>query len=298
VSLGLKARSPRGFTLIELLVVIAIIAVLIAMLLPAVQQARESARRTECKNNLKQLGLALHNYEGTHSVYPPGVLGTTSVSSTTNLLHTWPTLLMPYFDQGTASGQYVFELPYDHATNAPTVKRTLKVMLCPSQPDRNPVSNLWGQCHYAANAGTQPDQNDGVLYNLSSTSSSSIPDGMSNTLAVGEISYDLGGWARGAMNSGGGGGGGGTGGGGSQGFARAVLRWWQAAASCARPGINPPVTTCNSSCERKFQFSSIHSGGIQILMLDGQVRWLNENVDSGVMRKLVTRNGNEVVSEF
>ena len=197
-----RHRSSRhqAFTLIELLVVIAIIAVLIALLLPAVQQARESARRTECKNNLKQLGLALHNYESTHRVYPPGVLGATSPSSPTNLLHTWPAMLLPYVEQGAVSARYNFDVPFDHALNAAIVKTNLKVMLCPSQPDRNPVSNLWGQCHYAANAGTQPGLNDGVMYPMSVTSPSSIMDGMSNTLAVSEIAFEFGGWARGAMN--------------------------------------------------------------------------------------------------
>src|ERR1700709_905701 len=113
-------RRP-GFTLIELLVVIAIIAILIALLLPAVQQAREAARRTQCKNNLKQIALGLHNYESTFSKLPLGVLGTSGTSSNKNQLTTWQTLILPYVDQAPLYGQYNFDVAYDNAINSTTV---------------------------------------------------------------------------------------------------------------------------------------------------------------------------------
>lgn len=111
-------RRQRGFTLIELLVVIAIIAVLVALLLPAVQQAREAARRSSCKNNLKQLGLAIHNYHDTHSVFPPGTInagesGCDSVGFTPGELrnHTAYMFLLPYLDQAPLYNQIDFSLP-------------------------------------------------------------------------------------------------------------------------------------------------------------------------------------------
>ena len=96
-------RPKRGFTLIELLVVIAIIAILIALLLPAVQQAREAARRSQCKNNLKQLGLALHNYHETFSVLPPAHIGR---CTTPRLMATGLTMLLPYLDQAPLYNMY------------------------------------------------------------------------------------------------------------------------------------------------------------------------------------------------
>ena len=106
--------SPRrGFTLIELLVVIAIIAILIALLLPAVQQARESARRTQCKNNLKQLGLAVHNFESTYNKLPhPGQCDSTGGASTVYMTQSTPTLLLPYIEQANVYAQMDHQLTY------------------------------------------------------------------------------------------------------------------------------------------------------------------------------------------
>ena len=134
------ARKARGFTLIELLVVIAIIAILIALLLPAVQQAREAARRTQCKNNLKQLGLAFHNYHDVTKTFPYGwELGQ-------NLhLSSWGLMLLPYLDQAPLYNQFNTSLPAINEANAvgfqtpailaqnlQVIKTPLTVFMCPS----------------------------------------------------------------------------------------------------------------------------------------------------------------------
>jgi prepilin-type N-terminal cleavage/methylation domain-containing protein len=279
----------RGFTLIELLVVIAIIAVLIALLLPAVQQAREAARRTQCRNNLKQLGLALHNYESSVQVFPFGVLGVNGTATISNPLHTWHSQILPYLDQQPMFAAYNFNLPFSDTANQPVVKKTVPGFVCPSHPDSGPVAGAWGQNHYAGNAGTQSGTNDGLFFPISSVRMRDITDGTSQTLAAGEIAYEMGGWARGSTPGAGGGGGGG----GGQGYSRAVLRWWQAPPACSRPGLNPPVTSCNNSVERSLQFSSMHVGGIHALMCDGRVVFLSENMDLNVQRAMGTRNGGE-----
>ncbi len=139
------ARSPAAFTLIELLVVIAIIALLVALLLPAVQQAREAARRSSCKNNLKQLGLALHNYHDTHRVLPPGYVSfhTRNGSGPANAQidattwdaapgWSWSALLLPFLEQGPLSDSLDFRLPIWDARHAVAITTRLPVHLCPS----------------------------------------------------------------------------------------------------------------------------------------------------------------------
>jgi hypothetical protein len=265
--------------------------------LPAVQQARESARRAACKNNIRQIGLALHNYESTHTIFPIGALGTTGNVAVGNPLTTWQTLILPYVEQANVHSQYNFNVRFDDASNAAVVNKILPVYLCPSQPATGLVNNLYGPSHFGGNAGTIPGTPDGILYPMSAIRIADIQDGTSSTLAAGELAYDIGGWARGAINSGGGGGGGG-GGGSGQGFSRAVMRWWKAAASCARAGINPPVTTCSSSTERSFQFSSMHVGGCHFVLADGSARFISENIDLQLFNYLLTRSGGEAISEF
>jgi prepilin-type N-terminal cleavage/methylation domain-containing protein len=200
----------RGFTLIELLVVIAIIAVLIALLLPAVQQARESARRAACKNQMKQFGLALHNYHDAHSVFPIGA-GHASTTygggNQTSARAPWTVLILPFIEQTALyqefdldQGMFSFSLEESQipSRNQAPAKRPLTVFQCPSfSGTRRFHSNYFGVMGggpdkpvYAssANHGRAMWEN-GILYRNSSTGMRDVMDGSSNTLLVGETKY-------------------------------------------------------------------------------------------------------------
>ena len=104
-----------------------------------------------------------HNYQATHKVFPPGVLGDTGSQSQRELLHTWETMILPYVDQTPLYRQYNFNVRFDNAGNANAVIQRVPVYVCPSQPNEGIVDNAYGPNHYAGNAGTSPGNDDGVL---------------------------------------------------------------------------------------------------------------------------------------
>ncbi len=204
-------KRKQGFTLVELLVVIAIIGILIGMLMPAVQMVREAARRTQCANNLKQIGLAIHTYEGAKKLYPP--------SRAADGFLTWPVYLMPFLEEGNMYDKLDVRKRY-FDQNPVIVRRPMQVMLCPSRPRRQNYSKFETRGpvgaigDYAGNAGSQQffpydrwalfeEPVDGV-FNSGFTKDnkvengmlvgaekgrygqSSISDGTSNTIFIGE----------------------------------------------------------------------------------------------------------------
>ena len=186
-----SVRTKPGFTLVELLVVIAIIGILVALLLPAVQATRESSRRLQCQNNLRQYGLALHCYHLDFDVFPPG-----------NVINSWWTcqsMLLPYLEQ-----QNVYRLidySYDgdcfQAANAQPANldpgnRVVAVDMCPDDPNAGKVWFAFpgyghhGCTNYLGVMGTSPTANDGILYYGSYVNLSTVTDGASNTIIMGE----------------------------------------------------------------------------------------------------------------
>jgi prepilin-type N-terminal cleavage/methylation domain-containing protein/prepilin-type processing-associated H-X9-DG protein len=187
---------PRGFTLIELLVVIAIIAVLIALLLPAVQAAREAARRAQCVNNLKQIGIALHNYESTNNVLPAGRYGFPYLWSSLASLLSYIEAANMYNAINFAFASEVNQLPYP--ANTTVEAAVIQVFLCPSDGQQRVDPTNWGATNIVSNSGTGTLNNgnfnivsgaplpDGPFYNTSAVRFAQITDGLSSTAAFSE----------------------------------------------------------------------------------------------------------------
>ncbi|MDB5349008.1 MAG: putative major pilin subunit [Planctomycetota bacterium] len=188
----------RAFTLIELLVVIAIIGVLIALLLPAVQAAREAARRIQCTNNLKQLGLALHNYESTNGAMPPPYVQT-GTGTTISWSNGWSVhgRILPYMEQGTVYNAMNFTLRYSTPDNVTICATTINGFLCPSEIHQNPRTTATGQFgvnNYGWNRGDwyvwggfRGTGNRAPFDVNTSRRFSEVLDGLSNTMLAAEV---------------------------------------------------------------------------------------------------------------
>jgi prepilin-type N-terminal cleavage/methylation domain-containing protein len=360
-------RKKRGFTLIELLVVIAIIAILISLLLPAVQQAREAARRTQCKNNLKQIGLAFHNYESTYGRFAPAATMTYGPiwgnavgegipsSIDDGNFHAWPEFILPFIDQAPLYNTMNFSvgLNYTSAAIAPgtvynyitssnfpypqsvlPATAVIPGFICPSSPHSGSTYNYvddwlggsfstptyhaggpldytggWprGNVHLSGSFAGMLDINSANGAGCGGVKIAQVIDGTSNTILVGERSapgsqqWVMGksvgplcdvcsqsNWAMGPA-------------------------WtdWQWSVGIDISGRTPgsmhncpsgsncePNGTCTVNCENYRNYYSFHVGGAHLLLVDGSVRFVSQNVNFLTMAALVQFNDGLVVGEF
>ena len=301
-----RFRRP-GFTLIELLVVIAIIAVLIALLLPAVQQAREAARRSQCKNNLKQIGLAIQNYHDTSRVFPYGCLNVGGF----HLRDTWMQQIWPYLDQAPIYNQYMASsVQWVMDTPQPIKDQPFSVLMCPSDPSGPAYGGGGGlrsggngfQGNYVVCTGiTEAENTDtgGLFYHNSSRGVRDCTDGTSNTLMASEVMI------RGQQNTGGWGEGGGYWGGGEGGGYGFCTQYPpnstvadQVYQCKSTTWPNAPCTSMGTYATQMNLARSYHTGGVQVLMADGSIRFVTSNINNLTWQALGTRATGEVVGSF
>ncbi|MES2790619.1 MAG: DUF1559 domain-containing protein [Planctomycetota bacterium] len=299
-------QRRKGFTLIELLVVIAIIAVLIALLLPAVQQAREAARRSQCKNNMKQLGLALHNYHDTMNILPYGCHADQSG-------HSWCLYILPYIDQANVYNKWVFNCNY-YGNNALLRRSPQPALMCPSDTaqiwwDQNPLYNYAVCLGTTNNAHTSPlngvnwapgafDVTDGsggspnFCLNIPGPKTyrlRDMTDGTSNTIFMAEV-------RQGQVNQ----------------DIRGLA--WYAPFAGFTTNIGPNSSSpdvmggfCNNQPNlgmpcvggaTALSARSRHTGGVHTLLGDGAVRFISNNINLPTWQALSTIQAGEIIGEF
>ena len=273
--------SHRAFTLIELLVVIAIIAVLIALLLPAVQQAREAARRTQCRNNMHQLGLALHNYHDTHRLFPPADRAYVGSNGWWYSGTGWGVLLLPLLDETSLYNAYNHGFIGLSAQNSTVSGCYLAQLDCPTlglggraytSGSTRLSCAAYEPCAGSITGNMAYPQTSGMMYRNSSVRVRDVRDGTSQTILMGEVRDMWNFWAGHTYL------------GGSTDSATHGSSW-------------DPKPINGVTANPEFGFGSLHEGGAFFLMGDGHVRFLSENIDWTAYNALVTKANNEIVDD-
>jgi prepilin-type N-terminal cleavage/methylation domain-containing protein/prepilin-type processing-associated H-X9-DG protein len=303
---SVRPHRPSAFTLIELLVVIAIIAVLIGLLVPAVQKVREAANRMQCANNLKNQGLAVHNFENTRGRFPPGyVFGPfPQAQISTNAHHgMWP-FLLPYLEQQAVYDRYRFDVTCWFRVNEPAASTQLKILQCPSAPPNRLVTMVdvedsgaviacsdYGAVLFVhsmlADTGLidRVSNYDGFLAANFMARHADLTDGASNTIMIAECAGrdDL--WQQGRRVSDSG----------RLGGPWAIPANGLAIKGSSSDGASHPGP-CVINCTNDREVYSFHPGGANTLFADGSVHFLKADISIRILAALVTRAGGEVVS--
>ena len=288
-----RARRVNAFTLVELLVVIAIIGVLVGLLLPAVQAAREAARRMQCTNNLKQIGLALHNYESANKRLPAGWISTNTSGEPG---WGWAAAVLPFMEGSTVYQQIEPGTPISDPTHDKVRLISVPNFVCPSDPGPNvfeigdssagggPSNNVdegnklfqIAKSNYVGVFGTfeledAPYDGDGIFFGNSRTKFRDIRDGLSNTLMVGERDSRFGGSVWHGM----------------------IPEASEPEARIVGVADHPP----NDPGGHFEDFRSFHTGGVNFLRADGSVQMYSQSMDEAVYQAMATIGGGEVTSE-
>jgi len=330
-------RKRGGFTLIELLVVIAILAVLVGLLLPAVQKVRAAATKTQCENNLKQIGLALHNYNDAKKSFP----GNQRPSTTSTVRQRWLVRLLPFLERNDLASRYDDTTNWDSATNAPLTATPLKFLTCPASPeatriDGNPDSGGGWTGAGTGSSGTPPvavgdysgvyglyptfissnsltvANPDGVLSKTQTVTFADITDGTSNTIYVVESAgkpflYQGGvkqnsNWRTKGVNGGG--------------WSRPASDLWIIGSSKDGTALGGPYTVnVNNGFDHAGAYPlsigtpalgtdgsgaihGFHPGGAYALFADGSVRFLDEKISVPAIAAISTRANNDTVPNY
>jgi prepilin-type N-terminal cleavage/methylation domain-containing protein len=307
----------RGFTLIELLVVIAIIAVLIGLLLPAVQKVRESAARTQCQNNLKQIGLGLQNFQAANGYFPPGAVDPGGAAKAPNAIgkklgvsavgvyHGWAAFVLPYIEQTAVASQYSINVSWEKQA---IVSTPVKLFVCPSTPggpNRSVTKTVRGTSVTAASSDYGPNNGystalesaglvdvsantTGVLQVNQTWSIPEIRDGTSNTSVITEDAGRPDRWQAGKVTSPG---------------TQTDGSWADRdneyiTHGFTADGVTSPGT-CHTNCTNNNEVYAFHTGGANHVFADGSVHFISSKMDIRMFVKLLTKSGNDVVpSDF